>query len=352
MHRNVLGLFWPFLILGGLLLAGCKAEPVPQSSSSSSSTSNSSSSSSTSSSSSSSSGSSSSSTGKAAGINHKFYVGNVTQGLTVNENFKEFWSQIAPEGEGIWASVERNRNEYNWQYLDRSYNYAKQNGLLFLQYKLVWGAEHRAWITSLSKEEIAYEYEEWIREFCTRYPQADIIEAVSEALPGHQPAFDAQKAFGANWIARVFQLARTYCPNSVLILSDYNIVRWDTNKFIALAKPLAEQGLLDGIGVEGHLMEEFSALQIQTDLDTLWNELHVPIYISEYEVALTNDEKQLEVFQRQFPVLYQHPHVKGITLYGYLYGKTVYNGAWLFNSDGTPRPAMTWLMDFIKQNPK
>lgn len=332
-----------FLFIGCLALLGCKGEPVPASSSSSSSSSSASSSSTS---------SSASSTGQAAGLNHAFYVGNISHGGKFGADFKQYWNQMAPENEGRWAVVESMRNQNNWSALDKTYNYAKQNGLLFLQYRLFWGSTHTTWAASTPSQELALEAEEWVREYCARYPATDVLEVVGQAINGHMPSVEASRAFGKNWIERVYQFARKYCPNSVLIFSDYNILRWQTEEFIELAKPLAKAGLIDGIGIEAHGIEEFSAAEIQNDLDTLWNELQVPIYITEYDIALTDDTKQLDVLQRQFPVFYHHPHVKGITLYGYLYGKTWVTGSGLIMPDGTHRPSMSWLMNFLEQNPK
>ncbi|ACS93589.1 conserved domain protein [Teredinibacter turnerae T7901] len=39
--------------------------------------------------------------------------------------------------------------------------------------------------------------------------------------------------------------------------------------------------------------------------------------------------------------------MKGITLWGYVVGSTWVNGTGLIQSNGTPRPAMNWLMDYI-----
>lgn len=337
MHRSAQWLFGPFLMLVSLVLAGCKGDPLTSSSSSSSSSGSS---------------SSSSTSGIAAGTNHKFYVGNITQGGTVHESFKDSWNQLAPEVEGRWESVEHTRNVYNWKPLDAAYNYAKQNDLLFLQYGLFNNTTHTTWAASLTPQDMAIEAEEWVKEYCARYPATDILEVASEALKGHSPSVEARRAFGENWLERVYQLARNYCPNAVLILSDFNILKWETQKFIELAKPLARAGLIDGIGIIAHGIEDFPAQQIQGDLDTLWNELQVPIYISSYYVARVDDAQQLNIIQQQFPIFYQHPHVKGITFQGYLYGKSWTTGTWLLSTDGTPRPAMNWLMDYLKQNPK
>ena len=51
--------------------------------------------------------------------------------------------------------------------------------------------------------------------------------------------------------------------------------------------------------------------------------------------------------QTQFPLFYNHPSVEGITLWGYVVGSTWVNGSGLIQSNGTPRPAMTWLRTYI-----
>jgi GH35 family endo-1,4-beta-xylanase len=205
------------------------------------------------------------------------------------------------------------------------------------------GAASNTWLLDLSPQEIAVEYEEWIRDFCQRYPDTDLLDVVTEALPGHNPANHARRAFGNDWIVR---------PNSVLILEDYNVIRWETEEFIELARPVVKSGYVDAIGLQAHELEGFSAADIQRQLDYVWDKLQVPIYITQYDVALADDTEQLQTYQEQFPVFYQHPHVKGITILGYVYGKTWGDGSGLIHPDGTPRPALTWLMQYIRDNPR
>lgn len=273
-------------------------------------------------------------------------------GRLLRSDFIQFWNQITPENEGKWQSVEGTRDVYNWGPLDRVYSYAKENDILFKQQSLVWGAAQSAWVGNLPAAELAEEVEEWIREFCNRFPDTDMIDVVSEALPGHYPAYQVQRAFGENWITRSFQLARQYCPNSVLILNDYNVIRWETDEFIELARPVIQSGYVDAIGLQAHGLDGYPAADIQQKLDYLWEQLQVPIYITEYDAEQTDDAKQLQQYQEQFPVFYHHPHVKGITIWGYVVGKTWREGTGLIRQDGTHRPAMTWLMNYIEQNPR
>lgn len=275
-----------------------------------------------------------------------FFVGNITTNGQVRSDFIRYWDQITPENEGKWASVEGTRDVYNWSGLDRAYNYAMANNIPFKQHTFIWGNQSPGWINSLSPAEQAAEIEEWIRDYCARYPNTAMIDVVNEATPGHAPAAYAQSAFGSNWIIRSFQLARQYCPNAVLILNDYNVLSWDTDRFIQMARPAVEAGVVDALGAQGHGLEGQSLSSIQNKLNQV-AALGLPIYITEYDVARTNDQEQLQIMQTQFPLFYNHSSVAGITLWGYVVGSTWVNGSGLIHPDGRHRPAMTWLMNYL-----
>ncbi|HQG45138.1 MAG TPA: endo-1,4-beta-xylanase, partial [bacterium] len=116
-----------------------------------------------------------------------------------------------------------------------------------------------------------------------------------------------------------------------------------------------QRGLIDGIGVQGHRFELESA-----STTTLTNNLNrlaatgLPIYITELDLGnlsnygTPNDTQQLDLFKKIFPVLWEHPGVKGITLWGYLEGQMWQTTCYLVRADGTWRPAMQWLAQYIK----
>ncbi len=290
--------------------------------------------------------SSSSSSSFSSSGNGKKFVGNITTSGAVRSDFINYWDQITPENEGKWGSVERSRDVYDWSALDRIYAYARQHNIPVKAHNFVWGNQYPSWINSLSASDQAAEIEEWIRDYCTRYPDTAYIDVVNEATPGHAPAAYAQNAFGSNWIIKSFQLARKYCPNSVLILNDYNVLSWNTDQFIAMAQPAINAGVVDALGLQSHGLEDRPLSDIQSKLNRI-AALGLPIYISEYDIAKTDDQTQLQIMQQQFPLFYNHPSVKGITLWGYVYGKTWVTGSGLIQDNGSPRPAMTWLMNYL-----
>ena len=64
-----------------------------------------------------------------------------------------------------------------------------------------------------------------------------------------------------------------------------------------------------------------------------------------------HDATQLQLYQKIFPVLWQHPGVQGITLWGYIEGQMWQPTCYLVHTDGTWRPALDWLAQYIKENP-
>ena len=53
--------------------------------------------------------------------------------------------------------------------------------------------------------------------------------------------------------------------------------------------------------------------------------------------------------QSQFTMFWNDANVKGVTLWGYIEGATWETNTGLMTSSGTMRPAMTWLVDFLKR---
>jgi GH35 family endo-1,4-beta-xylanase len=276
-------------------------------------------------------------------------VGNITTGGQVRSDFNQYWDQITPENEGKWGSVEGTRDQYNWGGLDAIYNHARAAGIPVKAHTFVWGNQRPGWIDGLSAADQRAEIEEWMRDYCARYPDTAMIDVVNEALSSHAPAAYAQNAFGNDWITESFRLARQHCPNAILIYNDYNFLTWDTDAIMNLIRPAVNSGFVDAVGVQAHSLyspQIWTAQQIQDKLDLI-STLGVPIYVSEYDIEATNDQTQLQHMQTHFPIFYNHSNVAGITLWGYVVGSTWREGTGLIQSNGTPRPAMTWLMNYL-----
>jgi endo-1,4-beta-xylanase len=291
----------------------------------------------------------------------------------VDNNFANYWTQLTPGNAGKWGSVggAPDTAQWDWSTLDFAYNYAKQNDLVFKNHTLIWGEQQPAWISGLNPSEQLEYIETWIKMVGERYPDMDQVDVVNEPLPNHNPpdgiagstnykaALGGDGETGWDWVIKSFELARKYMPNTELLLNDYGIINSNsnTNAYLEIINLLKERDLIDGIGVQGHRFELENA-----PVTTLTNNLDklaatgLPIYISEMDlgnlgnVGEPDDEEQLALYQRIFPVLWEHPGVKGITLWGYLEGRVWQETCFLVRYDGSWRPAMEWLAQYLENS--
>lgn len=292
--------------------------------------------------------------GSAPPIGKKF-VGNIDTRTQVRADFVSFWNQFTPENAGKWGSIERTRDEMNWTALDRMYEYAKQHEIVFKQHTMVWGSQQPSWLNGLSQAEQREEVEEWIRLFCERYPDTKLIDVVNEPPPHTTPPYVAalggSGSSGYDWIAQAFKWTRQYCPNAILILNDYNNIEYqaDNARTIDIAKKIKAAGApIDAVGAQAHDAYKMSTNTVQGFIDKIISETGLPVYITEYDIDLADDNQQRSVMQSQFTMFWNHEKIHGITLWGYVSGQTWKANTGIMSSSGTPRPAMTWLLDFLK----
>lgn len=292
------------------------------------------------------------------------FLGNVIDNA-VPADFQQYWNQVTPENAGKWLSLEPTRDNFNWTGLDLSYNYAKNNGLPFKHHTFIWGNQQPAWIESLTAEEQLAEIEEMIQAYCERYPDTDYIDVVNEPINdppsgiGNGNYIDALGGSGTtnyDWVIKSFEMVKQYCPDSKLLLNEYGIINDNnkTNQYLTIINLLKDKELIDGIGVQGHRFELENAANatLTANLDKL-GATGLPVYISEFDLGNINntgtpdDAKQLELYQRIFPVLWNHTAVQGITIWGYRQGETWQETAFLKRTNGAERPALQWLKTFV-----
>jgi endo-1,4-beta-xylanase len=284
----------------------------------------------------------------------KKYVGNIDTRGQIRSDFLTYWNQISPENAGKWGSVEGTRDQMNWTALDRFYNFSKQNNVPFKQHNFIWGAQQPSWLAGLSQADQRAQVEEWIRLFCQRYPDTQLIDVVNEPPPHTTPPYVAALggagASGYDWIVQAFTWAHQYCPNSILLINDYNTIELagDNTRMINLVKAIKSAGApIHGIGAQAHGAYNIPTATVQMYIDKLATQTGLPIYISEYDINVADDNQQRDIMQSQFTMFWNDPNVAGITLWGYIVGSTWLPNTGLMTASGTMRPAMTWLMGLL-----
>lgn len=299
------------------------------------------------------------------------FLGNITTSGQVDfgaESFYTLWNQITCENETKWESVEGNNNSFNWGGADRAYNYAKNHNFPFKFHALIWGSQYPKWLESMTPQQRYNEIVQWMDKVKERYPDLKLIDVVNEAVSGHQAgtqyfieALGGTGVTGYDWIIKAFELAYERWPNAILIYNDFNTFQWNTDQYISLVKALRDGGApVDAYGCQSHDLTNCSLSTFKNSMTKLQNALKMPMYSTEYDIGTTNDNLQLQRYKEQIPYMWEQDYCAGITLWGYIYGRTWTNDGKDENGntinaghsgiikDGVDRPAMTWLREYMQ----
>ena len=314
------------------------------------------------------------------------FVGNIipsnwTVNPIIQPSWGEYWNQISAENAGKWEVVEGTQDQYNWNDLDVMYDYCIQNDVPFKHHVFIWGSQQPEWLSELPASEQLEEVEEWYSLFQERYPETAIIDVVNESLPGHAPdvaardamggfnngasvdylanhPYLAQFGYGTGWdyIIYAFAKARDYFPDAILVLNDYNIINSTSNinAHLEIVNILKERNLIDAVGIQSHAfsVDNLGATTLQNNLDQLAT-AGLPIHVTELDIRGDdgNEQQQRDRYARTFPIFYEHPAVACVTIWGYIEGQNWFDYTGLLNADGSERAAMTWLKEYMEDQP-
>lgn len=283
------------------------------------------------------------------------FVGNIIAS-NIPAGYENYWNQVTPENSTKWGSVEANRDNMNWNRADMAYDYAKSNGMPFKFHTLIWGSQEPLWIGTLSQEDQRAEVLQWIQAAAKRYPDSEYVDVVNEPLnapASYRNALGGSGSTGWDWIVWSFEQARKHFPNSKLLINEYGVISSPrtASRYVEIINILKKRGLIDGIGIQCHQfnMDNVSVSTMNSVLNTL-SVTGLPIYISELDIT-GDDDTQLSRYKEKFPVFWQNPNVKGITIWGWIEGATWIEGTHLFSKSSSERPALTWLKQYLKDTP-
>jgi len=287
------------------------------------------------------------------------FLGNITTSYQIdygNVKFYQLWNQITPENESKWDQIEgQRRGTFNWNNVRNINNYANLHHFPMKFHTLVWGNQYPKWMDNLSKTEQLKAVTEWMDAIKEQFPNLTMIDVVNEAVSGHAPApykeaLGGDGLTGYDWIIKAFEMAHQRWPDAILIYNDYNTFQWNTDDFINLVRTLRDAGApIDAYGCQSHELTDCSKSTFQQAMTKIQNALKMPMYITEYDIATENDNYQKQRYQEQLPLMWEADYCAGVTLWGYIYGKTwTKDGNSGLIRSGQDRPAMTWLKEYMQ----
>ena len=283
-----------------------------------------------------------------------------------------------------------------WTALDQAYNFAKTNNVKFNFHILLWGNQQPTWMTNLPPDEQLAEIKKWFAAVAARYPDIDVLQVVNEGTwdppDGSTPknaganfsssgnyvqalgGYNGTDGTGYDWILNGFRLAKQYFPNTKLMLNDVAITGMTaaTDEYLKIINILKRENLIDVIGLQAHAFEFIPGVTNaptipghpyvpvddmrihKANLDRL-AATGIPIDITELDLdglpvnGVAGDEMQLRYYRNVVPTFWEHPAVRGITLWGWRAPNHWRNAqnAPIALQNGTLKPAGAWLFDYV-----
>ena len=287
------------------------------------------------------------------------FLGNITTSYSVDAGggvpqFYKLWNQITCENESKWSSVEGTRGSFNWG-SDNAFNYAKQHNFTYKFHALVWGAQYPNWLSSLPAGERLSAMTNWFDHAKAHYNELPMIDVVNEAVGNHQAGNPMIKETlggggktGYDWLIKAFEMAYERWPDAILIYNDYNSIQYNIDEYLDLVRTLRDAGApIDAYGNQSHAVANMSSESLKAALDRQQNTLQMPMFVTELDIDIANDEQQKAQYQRVLPVMWEAPYCAGVTLWGYIFGRTWVDNSGLYKN-GVERPAMTWIKEYMQ----
>jgi endo-1,4-beta-xylanase len=286
------------------------------------------------------------------------YLGNVSTSGPPS-NYINYWNQVTLENNSKWINVEPQRNQYNWQPIKDAYDFCKQKGIPFKYHTFLWNEQYPSWLDGLSAADKKAEVEELIRLVGQKFPDIAYIDVANECRaksPKWKDALGGAGATGYDWLVWGFETARKYCPKAKLHINEYYCeFSLDTVAvYLKMINVLKERNLIDGIGIQTHDGETKKGYELgvlKKCIDSLAT-TGIPIYSTELDLS-GNDQEQLDWYQKIFPIIWEHPAIQGVTLWGW-------TDSWLLDLsppkdarliiNNQERPALKWLRTYVAEH--
>lgn len=286
------------------------------------------------------------------------FLGNITTTYQMDTDgylYSDLWNQVTPENETKWSSVEGTRGSFNWGSADNSYNYAKKHGFPFKFHCFAWGSQYPSWIESLTPKVRFEEWIKWVDAAKQHYPDLQLIDVVNEALSGHQQgthffeeALGGAGVSGYDWIVTAFEEVHKRWPDAILIYNDFNTFQWDTDRYIQLVQALIDSGApIDAYGCQSHDLNDMSGTDFKKVMKKIHDALQIPMFISEYDINLQSDAQQKTRYKEQIPIMWEADYCAGVTIWGFIQGKTWEDYSGISYGKDREREAMKWLREYM-----
>ena len=264
------------------------------------------------------------------------------------EAIKQNFNQVVLEATMKWSSWPKTKKQ-----ADQVVNWALYHGLTIRGHNVIWPSwnkspweENKAKIAHFEKhpQELEKEIKQRVSQLVGHYKGLlDEWDVVNEPYSNN----DFMGLLGYSSMIEWFKQTRVLDPSSRLYINDYGILvnennladkhLFDYKKTIQFL--LDNQAPLKGIGMQGHFREVMTTPQnLLTTLDQ-FSKFNLPIVLTEYDHASTDQELQARYLNDVLTVMFSHPSVTGFLMWGFWDGSHWEQNAPMYNKDWSLKPS-------------
>lgn len=263
---------------------------------------------------------------------------------------------LTPEIHLKWNSLEWRRGEFNFSPVDQLLDFAEAHALHVRGHTLIWERSTPDWARAdiMKRRDwtlVSNHFERVLGRYAGRVAEWDVVNEPIDTQTGAQGLRRTvfQQAFGATYIERALEEARSNAPHARLLINDYgfdydNPVDGDRRSaLLALVRRVRRAGApLDGVGLQAHLdldkgplaasalagflqalADEGLSLTV-TELDVKEADVRAPLAVRDQRVA---DEAR-----RYLDIALAQPAMRGVVTWG-----LTDRHSWLSQGDGDGR---------------
>ena len=271
-----------------------------------------------------------------------FHIGaavNVRSIQIHDELIKKHFDSITCDNAMKYISVCNNPNQYNFEYADKIYEYAKKNNMVMRGHNFVWHNQTPDWLfKNKDRKELLEQLANHVKLVGGHYQELiyawDVInEAIEDRTDQYLRQTKWKEVLGDNYIHEVFCLVKDNLPNCQLFYNDYNeYMPSKKDKIVKMVKEQLAQGTpIEGIGLQCHISIERPTMDEMKRAIEEYAKLGLRIHITEMDVSMYKEwlgkqienpseklfEQQAMAYKNAFKVFMEyHDVIDNVTLWG------------------------------------
>jgi len=279
----------------------------------------------------------------------------IAAGQLNNPNYTSFYNEIFHFNYGVaenamkWQSTHPFPGADFYGNADAILAFCQANGIPLRGHAIFWAVQQRVpdWVQGLSDGLLNSAVIQRVSEMVGRYAgQITHWDVNNEMI--HGDYFAAR--LGNEVRVDMFNLTKAADPNVLTFVNDYNIISGgEFIEYNSHIQQLEQAGAtIDGIGVQGHFQFPVDTPMVLAKLDLL-AELGKPIWVTEFDAELANDNARADSLENFYRAVYSHPAVDGILMWGFWEGSHWRPNAAIVDLDWTINEAGQRYLDLMDE---